>query len=67
MLNTVFDVIGISESKQEACKDPIVNTQIKSNSMYCQPSQPSNTSCGGCVVYVNLNLHRHMRDDLSIF
>ena len=29
MLNTVFDVIGISESKQQVGKDQILNTQIK--------------------------------------
>ena len=63
MLNTVFGVTGISESKQQAGKVAIVNTQINGYSVYCQPS---NASSGGCVVYVNSNLDHHIRDDLSI-
>ena len=63
MLNIPFDIIGISESKQQVGKDFLVNVQMDGYSMY---SQPSKSSCGGCVLYVNSMLNHHMRDDLSV-
>ena len=62
MLNIPFDIIGISESKQQAGKDFLVNVQMDGYSMY---SQSSKSSCGGCVLYVSSMLNHHIRDDLS--
>ena len=33
---------------------------------YSMYSQPSKSSCGGCVLYVNSMSNHHMRDDLSV-
>ena len=33
---------------------------------YSTYSQPSKSSCGGCVLYVNSRLDHHVRDDLSV-
>ena len=62
MLNIPFAKIDISESRQQVGKDFPVNVQMDSYSMY---SQPSKSSCGGCVLYVNSMLNHHVRDDLS--
>ena len=63
MLNIPFDIIGISESKQQVGKDFLVNIQMDGYSTY---SQPSKSSCEGCVLYVNSRLDHHVRDDLSV-
>ena len=63
MLNIPFDIIGISESKQQVGKDFLVNIQMDGYSMY---SQPLKSSCGGCVLYVTPRLDHHVRDDLSV-
>ena len=63
MLNIPFDIIGISESKQQVGKDFLMNIQMDGYSTY---SQPSKSSCGGCVLYVNSRLDHHVRDDLSV-
>ena len=63
MLNIPFDTIGIFESKQQVGKDFLINIQMDGYSMY---SQPSKSSCGGCVLYVNSRLDHHVRDDLSV-
>ena len=60
MLNVPFDIIGISESKQQVSKDFLVNIQMDGYSMYSQPS------CDGCVLHVNSRLNHHVRDDLSV-
>ena len=38
MLNIPFDIIGISESKQQVGKDFLVDIQMDGYSMYLQPS-----------------------------
>ena len=48
-INIPFDVIGISESKQQLDKSFLVNVDIKGYSMYTQPTK---SSCGGCAIYV---------------
>ena len=63
MLNIPFDIIGISESKQQVGKDFLMNIRMDGYSTY---SQPSKSSCGGCVLYVNSRLDHHVRDDLSV-
>ena len=62
MLNIPFDIIGISEFKQQVRKDFLVNVQMDGYSMY---SQPSKSSCGGCVLDVSSMLNHHIKDDLS--
>ena len=62
MLNIPLDINGISESKQQVVKDFLVNVQMDGYSMY---SQPSKSSCGGCVLYFNSMLNHRIRDDLS--
>ena len=47
MLNIPLDTVGISESKQQVGKDFLINIQMDGYSMY---SQPSKSSCGGCVL-----------------
>ena len=63
MLNIPFDIIGISESKQQVGHDFLFNVQLDGYSMY---SQPSKSSCWGCVLYVNSKLDHYVRDDLSV-
>ena len=63
MLNIPFDIIGISEYKQQVGKDFLVNVQMDGHSMH---SQPSKSCCGGCVFYVNSMLNHHVNDDLSV-
>ena len=62
-LNVLNIPFRISESKQKVGKDFLVNIQMDGYSMY---SQPSKSSCGGCVFYVNSRLDHHVRDDLSV-
>ena len=63
LLNIPFDIIDISESKQQVGKDFVVNIQVDRYAIY---SQLSKNSCGGCVLYVNSRLDYHVRDDLSV-
>ena len=61
--NIPFDIIGISETKQQVDKDLIVNVDLEGNTMHTQPSK---RSCGGCaIIYVNSHLDHIIRDDLS--
>ena len=62
-INIRFDVIGMSESKQQLDKSFLVNVNIKSYSMYTQPTK---SSCGGCAIYVKSQLDHHVSDDLSV-
>ena len=62
MVNIPFDVLGISETKQQVDKDFLSNVQINGYSLYTQPSK---SACGGCALYVNSQLDHHVRNDLS--
>ena len=62
MVNIPFDVLGISETKQQVDKDFLSNVKINGYSLYTQPSE---SACGGCALYVNSQLDRHVRNDLS--
>ena len=44
-------------------KDFLANVQMDGYSIY---SQLSESSCGGCVLYINSMLNHHMKDDLSV-
>ena len=62
MINIPFDIIGISETKQQINKDFLVNVDMQAYSMVTQPSK---NSCGGCAIYVNSQLDYLVRNDLS--
>ena len=63
--NIPFDIIGISETKQQADKNFLVNVELEGYTFHTQPLQPSESSCGGCAIYVNSHLDHIIRDDLS--
>ena len=57
-----FNIIGISETKLIADKDPVLNIQIPN---YHFVSQPSSLTAGGVGFYVGNELEFHSRLDLS--
>ena len=59
---TKFDLIQITETKQQINKDFITNVNLGGYQMY---TQPSNSNAGGVVIYVNNKLDHFLRDDLS--
>ena len=63
MINTPFDVTGISETKEQIDNEFITNVELRGYSMY---SQPSKSLCGGCAVYVNSQLDHQVRNYLSV-
>ena len=63
MINTPFDVIGISETKEQIEIEFISNVELRGYAMY---SQPSKSLCGGCAIYVNSQLDHQVRNDLSV-
>ena len=63
MINIPFDVIGISETKEQVDNEFITNVEVRGYSMY---SQPSKSSCGGCAIYVNSQLDQEVRNNLSV-
>ena len=50
IINIPFDVIGISETKEQIDNEFISNVELRGYAMY---SQPSKSLCGGCAIYVN--------------
>ena len=63
VINIPFDVIGISETKEQIDNEFITNVELRGYSM---SSQPSKSSCGGCAIYVNPQLDHQVRNDLSV-
>ena len=59
---TIFDFIGVSETKQLINKD-FIAVDIEG---YQMCSQPSKSASGGVAVYVNNKLDRFRKDDLSV-
>ena len=57
-----FNIIGISETKLIADKDPVLNIQIPN---YHFVSQPSSQTAGSVGFYVGNELGFHSRLDLS--
>ena len=53
MFNIPFEIIGISETNHQNNKDFLVNINMQRYSLYTQPSE---SSCGGCAIYVNSQL-----------
>ena len=62
-LGIPFDVLGITETKQQIGKEFISNVNIDNYLMYTQPSK---SSAGGVAIYINNKLGHVKRDDLSI-
>ena len=59
---TKFDLIGITETKQQINKDFIKNVNLDGYQMY---TEPSNSNAGGVAIYMNNKLDHFIRDDLS--
>ena len=63
MINIPFDVIGISETKEQIDNEFISNVELRGYAMY---SQPSKSLCGGCAIYVNSQSDHQVKNDLSV-
>ena len=61
-VETKFDVLGITETKQQVEKDFITNVDING---YCVYTQPSKSNAGGVALYVNNRLDHLERNDLG--
>ena len=72
MINIPFDVIGISETKEQIGNKFITNVELRGYSMYSQPSK------GGCAISVEISnkrdknlfcccLYRHPSSDITKF
>ena len=59
---TKFDLVGITETKQQINKDFITNVSLDRYQMH---TQPLNSNAGGVAIYVNNKLGHFIRDDLS--
>ena len=60
-LTVNFDVIGITETKQQIGKDFLVNVDVNDYFMYTQPSK---LASGGVAIYVKDNLDHSRIDDM---
>ena len=60
--NIPFDIIGISETKQEVDKNFLVNVELEGYTLHTQPSK---SSCRRCAIYVNSDWDHIIRDDIS--
>ena len=56
-----FDLIGITEAKQQVDKDFLVNVNITGYHMYTQSSK---SNAGGVAIYIKDNLDHFIRDEL---
>ena len=61
-VETKFDVIGITETKQQVEKDFITNVDLDG---YCVCTQPSKSNAAGVALYVNNKLDHLERNDLG--
>ena len=60
-LKVNFDLIGITETKQQVGKDFLVNVDVNDYFMYTQPSK---LASGGVAIYVKDNLDHSRIDDM---
>ena len=58
-----FDVIGISETREQVGKCFFNNVNLTGYAFY---SQPSNSSAGGAGLYIRANLNYSIREDLNL-
>ena len=58
-----FDIIGISETKEQVHKSFLSNVNLSGYDFY---SHPSNSSAGGVALYVNSKLNYIIREDLKL-
>ena len=61
-LKLPFDIIGITETKEQWGKGFLTNVSMSGYGVY---SQPSKSSAGGTAIYVRSNLSHRLRPDLS--
>ena len=61
-VETKFDMVGITETKQQVEKDFITDVDLDG---YCVYTQPSNSNGGGIALYVNNKLAHLERNDLG--
>ena len=67
LLNTLkvkFDILGITESRLRADKQPVNNIDLEG---YVTESTPTAASCGGALLYINKNINFRLRNDLKIY
>ena len=57
-----FDIIGVSETKQQVDRGFLTNVNLNGYDFY---SQPSKTSAGGVAIYIKSSLNYAIRDDLN--
>ena len=57
-----FDIIGVSETKEQVDKGFLTNVNLYGYDFY---SQPSNASAGGVAIYIKSSLNYVIRDDLN--
>ena len=62
-LGISFDLLGITETKQQIGREFISNVNIDNYLMYTQPSK---SSAGGVAIYMNKKFDNVKRDDPSI-
>ena len=58
----MFDLIGITETKQQTEKDFITNVDINDYHLYTQPFKGA---AGGVAIYANNKLDNFRREDLN--
>ena len=59
-----FDVIGISETKEESDKGFLSNVDIPGYNIH---TQPTNSSAGGVAFYIKSTLDYKIREDIHIY
>ena len=57
-----FDIIGVSETKEQVDKGFLTNVNLYGYDFY---SQPSKASAGGVAIYIKSSLNYMIRDDLN--
>ena len=62
-LKVNFDLIGITETKQQMGKELLVNVDVNDYFMYTQPSK---LASGGIAIYVKDNLDHSRIGDMCI-
>ena len=58
-----FDVIGISETKEQSDKGFLSNVHLPGYNIHTRPTK---SSAGGVALYLNSSLNYKARDDLSV-
>ena len=62
-LKFTFDIIGLSETKEQCEKGFLTNVNLAGYNIHSQPTKSSN---GGVTMYVKSSLNYKVREDLSV-